>query len=556
MRGISKIALFVIFIFAISFYVISSNAMDIDKNYDASTKTVTITNHGTSLIDIQLISNTEQCLVYCEAIIRIKPYSDITIQSGDQQFVWKFIKSNLIQSDLKSYSFEILQDIQYNVTDYLTMCNPYNETLSNSTILINENCTKVETGQHIEYKQTYIPFDYYGYSFVSGKNYYIKLKGQKEISNLENNIDWVPTFYGIYIDNWAWWNSSWNNCRNLEVIEKSGKTIYNKPIEFNFTGLVKQSNNSDFRIVNASCYHGGIEQPYQIISSTSDSVLAVFQINLTANMSTNWSIYYNNSAAPNPGYQPIITFRDDFESVNISGYWNISKNSGTNPATSANYSKYGNMSLKILVDGGKFNSIRHEYGSIGAYGTINMWARESGLTDTYQTPFWYKNIDAGEYASIARANDTTTCSGCTKYSYRNNSDRQQSGIPFVSAGAWANYVSVTNTTGSYLYVQNISILNTTLASGFGVIYVWGDNVVQTFYVDEFRFYQNVYDDPSQQYNITTGNTYNINTNFTDRITFDFGDYLEYDKTNDKFKFFIDDQQVFCINKTGGYGNTC
>ena len=66
-----------------------------------------------------------------------------------------------------------------------------------------------------------------------------------------------------------WWNTSFDSCRNIEFTNTTTHTDREfQPFVINITGLDnKNTDNSDLRIINASCKNGGGE----VLSTITDS---------------------------------------------------------------------------------------------------------------------------------------------------------------------------------------------------------------------------------------------------------------------------------------------
>lgn len=300
----------------------------------------------------------------------------------------------------------------------------------------------------------------------------------------------------------SWWNTTYKNCKNLQINESSGKSVLNKPIEYNFTGLILPQGAWSMRIVDEPCNGGGYERPFEVIDNSSTSVRAVFQVNLSNSNILNWSVYYNTTTTvfPNVGY--VITFRDSFESGNINTtYWTISENDPANiTAHSTDYKLYGSKSLKITITGAYYNRL---YKSIASNtGTWEMYIRESGSTaSAISMPL---NMDDGAKA-VRNAKMPSISS--TKYVQYISGDPawQVTGVSWVASGAWWKSVITVNSSKLALYINNISVRNSTSLNNFDNLYQADvESASVTEYFDEYRFYSGVFDQPDQRYNISLG----------------------------------------------------
>ena len=138
---------------AILFFVPVAHSLLLSKSYNPATKTVSISDIIFPVAEIQLTSNTEQCLIECEAVIRIKPSSNIqTPLFENSDFRWDFSKANPNTPGLQSYSFELLETIPYTVNNYKTTCSPYGTDYGNETITTEANCTQIIESSYTAYK--------------------------------------------------------------------------------------------------------------------------------------------------------------------------------------------------------------------------------------------------------------------------------------------------------------------------------------------------------------------------------------------------------------------
>ncbi len=303
-RGLSKLLIAVSTFMIASFFIFYASAQTaMTKNYDPATKTITI-NLGTNrLLEFQLISNTEQCLVDCEAVIRIRPQINIqTPPFANNDFKWDFIKANSNHLGLQSHSFEILETMQYTINNYKEVCNNYNATETNGTLKLVENCTLVIENSYTITRQEYRPFNFWAATFETGKDHYIKLKGKKHATLGENNVEWVPTFYGLQLSEFAWWNSNWSYTRSLSIKNMNNSVILTEyhPIRVvvDTASLISagkmRSNCLDARFL----YNNITEMDYNVTNCNSATTVFDFQLrgkNITGNANdTSFNFYYGN----------------------------------------------------------------------------------------------------------------------------------------------------------------------------------------------------------------------------------------------------------------------
>jgi hypothetical protein len=323
-KGVSKFIIIGLFSVVLLFFVfLSSASLNVTKIYDVYTRTVTILEDGNNIAEIQLIHNTDSCFTNCEALIRISPSVQIKLPAtANSDYKWDFIKALPEQAGLKSYSFEIQKSISYIVTDYSEVCNPHNLAYENGTVSTVKNCTKIETGSHIEYKISYEPFNFWSETLEAGKDYYIKLKGQKYVTLGENNIEWIPTFYSLRLNEFAWWNSNFTYCRNMEITNTLGFARTNETLNIpvSTSGWTHLPYNTSIRIVDQPCSNDGNELKSQLWnitqnSGTMDNFNVVFSLNsIPSNSTLLYSMYYENSSStPASNYSAGVVYNNSHD---------------------------------------------------------------------------------------------------------------------------------------------------------------------------------------------------------------------------------------------------
>lgn len=287
------------------------------------------------IVDLELIENTEECLVDCHAIIKIHPYQDITLpDSSNEEFKWEFIKADQDMLGLRDYSFEILSKVSYQVDVPIYGKENYeyynNETGKNETF---QRETVTEYNQETLYKNEYQAFDYWGETLKANNDYYIKLIGNKYPMLGENNIDWIPTMLGLRINEWGWWNSTWQYRKSIDVEVSDGSTLTDYQILLNVTNESNmQSDFDDLRFTN-NCSDGtagAYELDYCIGSDCGDnyydkvdSNYADVWVKVSTINSTICMYYGNEDENLTSESNPINTFIffDDFDADTSASYY-------------------------------------------------------------------------------------------------------------------------------------------------------------------------------------------------------------------------------------------
>ena len=293
-----------------------ATGLTFSKHYDEATKTFWLEVFGEKVFEAQLIENTDQCLVNCHAIIRLRSSVDLQVPDlPDELYDWRF------SSQLKKYWFEILENETYNYTvPIYGNCSKEvwnNET--NSSEVVNYTCI-VDYENKTGVREVWKPFKFFGYYFEAGRDYYIKLRGVK---NPRQNVEWIPRFQGFDVVEWAWWNSSWSYKRQINITEQSGNSLtnYQVMLSINTTELYNEgkirSDCGDIRFVDST---ETIELPYwiEVCDVTGGNSTIWVKVNLSASSTTTIYMYYGNSdATTTANGTAVFDFFDDFEGISL-----------------------------------------------------------------------------------------------------------------------------------------------------------------------------------------------------------------------------------------------
>ena len=140
--------------------------------------TIRIQALGTPTLDIQLLENTDQCLVNCHTTLKITPYQNYIIPSSPTENDKLLILDEF--SALKSYSFEILTEVKRTVENPIYKETPYDCSQENSTEPI--TCIRKEqtgTKTEIRVSKEWKPFSWFGETLKAGQEYTIRINGKK-----------------------------------------------------------------------------------------------------------------------------------------------------------------------------------------------------------------------------------------------------------------------------------------------------------------------------------------------------------------------------------------
>ena len=139
LKGASAIAILITIALAVAiFYFQIQNttaAPLVEKAKLSDTKVQLKDFSGKQLLDLELLENTDQCLVDCYAIIKLHPYEDINLPKiANSEYKWEFLKASQEMPGLSSYSFEILENQTFSRPEYATSKSTFYFQKSNSTI--------------------------------------------------------------------------------------------------------------------------------------------------------------------------------------------------------------------------------------------------------------------------------------------------------------------------------------------------------------------------------------------------------------------------------------
>ncbi len=280
------------------------------------------TNLDSPMVDIKLVENTDNCLVDCHAILRITPYDDITFPAdSNSEFNWEFLKGRNWMPGLDEYHFEILRNLSYTVEMPVYENQSYSCSLGNESHE-NETCWHdviTDTRRETRYRDSYQNFGFWGETLKGGKEYTIKLAGKKHPTIGMNNVDWVPTFLGLKLNEWEWWNSSWSKCRNITLddpLETDIDRVY-EPVYLDISGLIFSNATREIRIIDSPCHFEGNEIPSDTFPETNQTL---FLANRSAGTDTIYSVYYDNGDADEPDYSE-SNFNVSQDSNYIEPHW-------------------------------------------------------------------------------------------------------------------------------------------------------------------------------------------------------------------------------------------
>lgn len=194
----------IMFIVTLSFLVISNDISFSDgkaKIYDSANKEVKVKDNfglGDDIATIKLIKNTDVCFVNCsaEGIINLNKKGSLI----DSLRFEKEIYNDRFISKKVSYKIYINKSSQI-----IDVINSTWKDCSKEQILPNGSITKTCKYEYSTRKDKKIIWELYNGQELSPGNYTWRIEGQKKP---EESIEWIPTFAGIEVNEWALWSSA------------------------------------------------------------------------------------------------------------------------------------------------------------------------------------------------------------------------------------------------------------------------------------------------------------------------------------------------------------
>lgn len=250
------------------------------------------------LAEYSLIENTENCLIDCYARGKAILYKD-GLLFEDVKF-----KDVLGRNKLINYTIYVKEKVNRTVEKpiFKQECieDEKNETnFCYQAIERFENET-VEVEDWVDYK--FVPKEAGKYEWL--------IKGKKRI---RDSVDFIPLARGKQFSEWAWWNSSFSFCRNIEITDPANlsRKWGEDAVIFSIDSSLwaKKPYNDSIRIINKPCFEDGEELKSEVfnINQNSQGLMNSFNLLIFPNKSNehklNYSMYYdiNSKGAVNYG---------------------------------------------------------------------------------------------------------------------------------------------------------------------------------------------------------------------------------------------------------------
>lgn len=270
---------------------VSATNWDNVKSYDLDTEKITLSNMfglGGKIAEYTLLENTDQCLINC--------YARGTAILYSKERLFDYIKFKDTSEKIKERDYNIYLNIENEYERETSTFKDECESIFNITTGKNELECKNVFDKKVKSYYTKKEWEVYNDQKLSPGDYEWKIVGAKKYNE---SIDWVINTLGKDFDEWAWWNSSWDRRKEVNITGGVG-TLTNFTVLVNITYDTNMiANFSDIRFVDGLCSGAqttelSFEWDY---ITTSSSALAWIRIpSLTTGVNT-ICMYYGNSDA-------------------------------------------------------------------------------------------------------------------------------------------------------------------------------------------------------------------------------------------------------------------
>lgn len=282
--------------------------------------------------EFTLLSNTDQCLSNCEAWIEWDLTKGILANvqlpaEKTSQFKFDLVKENIRTQNLNDFGIEVWEEKGTLIQDYRLEDEIYEASLielkgldANQQGYTCEDfhCTEKEkdvcncirkisvpNGSHTDYAWELEANSFYGFEAVKDKIYRLRIWGNRDAKIGSNSIDWIPTFFGEKITEWAWWNASWEskfaiNSMILPVDLNANSWVKLEKVNFNNLSSAC-ADAADVTIVNENTQVEVTDLNFQGWNGTSTDADVNILFKLTAALANDtyngeYYIYSNNAA--------------------------------------------------------------------------------------------------------------------------------------------------------------------------------------------------------------------------------------------------------------------
>jgi hypothetical protein len=287
-------------------------AVDVGKAYPVLTIKDTL-GIGNELAKIDILENTEQCLINCHSIINITTYRDYNLPS-----LFNFIDKQGLSKEVASYKTylkgtEVKDEERQHYKDDCTK-----KVIGNGTI---EDCVLVNDYNYTVKISQEVWNEYKGEVLTKG-SYSLKLSGEKKPTD---SIDWSFSYMGIsdsefrkYI---AWWDSDWTRRKYIKIQDLNNSNVLNYSQLLAITyDTDMQVGFDDLRFVDDS-QTIELGHFFENITNSTSAKVWVHLLNLSSGLNTSIYMFYGNPiASSTSNFKKAFIYGDDF-STNTTNQW-------------------------------------------------------------------------------------------------------------------------------------------------------------------------------------------------------------------------------------------
>ena len=293
-------------------------------------------------------------------------------------------------------------------------------------------------------------------------------------------IDFVLEAHGKTFDEWAWWNSNWENCKTINITTSLSQN--NAILEANLTGLTF-SNITEIRIVNQPCGSDGEEVKNTVLQNGTDWAYTTWLANLSGS-NVQYSVYYNNPTNPTKSEELVDDHCEFSNNALCSGWTTFGSTCGAyagsftngiwtvtcggaysgvnvgkkNPsvrfnvdAGSGSYKLYG---LSTATDNSYLNTVNHQFGALpDTRGSMEYFVTDgsgqdevqlTGADDQFGNWVYFYGIYPG--ASYTNSNGTI-------WNNAGGFEADATASRTASSGSMHNYVGVDSSNNQIDYIR-------------------------------------------------------------------------------------------------------
>jgi len=269
----------------------SAEAIFERKEYDSVNKIAKIKSlWGTKIIDVKLEAYDCDSPISCQAYFeynvhknKITPSKEFLFSSGYDWYYYSTVGKKL---DLDT-TFYIETEVFKSVSDkpIKEKCNETVYDEFNASSLEEVDCVRSYTTKEVHSHYEWREIDYFNTDLEKG-TYKIKADTKRDINQ---RLEFIPSYANKKIYEWAWWNTTWANSKDLNITGSDGNIL--EGISFEYTNATANITN-EIRVI---C--DDTPQYFDFISEDGTNATISLLLN------DSWAdcdIYYNADVATNP----------------------------------------------------------------------------------------------------------------------------------------------------------------------------------------------------------------------------------------------------------------